>query len=793
VAVKPGEAKYYASDKTHCIMKRIHRWLPHLSLMVIALPVGGVVLRSQEDSSDLAKYVNPFIGTGQGAPDFNMGNAAGNTPPGAAFPFGMVLWSPDTTNLSGGYRFEHNTISGFSLTHFSGRGISCWQDLPFMPVPASIGVSPGSDRPAYASTFSHASESAPDNELAAPGFYGVRLDNGVGVELTATQRTGLARFTFPATGNGTLLVNAGASANGNWDKTWLRINGDSQIYGAVTSGNCGGWFSYTLYFVVLFDRPFLVSGTWSGSEVTPGSQESSGPQSGAYMTFDTASNSIVQAKVGLSFVSFTNAYDNLTSENRGWNFDLVRDKARAAWNQRLNSIQVCDDDGATPAMEAQRRVFYTALYHASIHPSTFSDANGEYLGFDGQVHQTDRIQYHNIPTWDFYRSLVPLLAITAPDVASDLVQSLVNDAQQDPGGGIPRWVHAATDSCGMFGDGGPKVVATAYAFGARSFDTQAALAAMIRGATLPDTMASGCPVREGLRDYAGLGYVSTATWGSAARTLEYAASDSAIAQFANALGDDADYKAFLKSAQKWRNLMQNGYIVPRKPEGMFVSDVGPDGCAGDGFIEGSEGQYSFMVRFNARGLFSSIGSNSAAIGRLDRHFQQLNAGPCSEFAFMGNEPSLNTPWMYAFAGAPWKTQGVVRRILSELYSDSPWGMPGNDDGGVLSSWVVFASVGLYPQISGVGGFVVGSPIFPHVTVALRNGGTIQIDAPAASAGMPYVQSLRINGQTFDSPWIPWKSVSSGAQIEFTLGNSPNQGWGIQTTAAPPSFDVPNVP
>src|SRR5262249_16000878 len=168
--------------------------------------------------------------------------------------------------------------------------------------------------------------------------------------------------------------------------------------------------------------------------------------------------------------------------------------------------------------------------------------------------------------WDFYRSLVPLLAITAPDVASDLVQSLVNDAQQDPGGGIPRWVHAATDSCGMFGDGGPKVVATAYAFGARSFDTQAALAAMIRGATLPDTAGSGWGVGEGLGDYVGLGYVSTATWGSASRTLEYAASDSAIAQFANALGDDADYKTFLKSAQKWRNLIQNGYIVPRQQE-----------------------------------------------------------------------------------------------------------------------------------------------------------------------------------------------------------------------------------
>ena len=188
------------------------------------------------------------------------------------------------------------------------------------------------------------------------------------------------------------------------------------------------------------------------------------------MTFDTASNSVVRVKVGLSFVSFTNAYDNLTSENPGWDFDAVRDRAKTAWNQRLQSIQVGGaSDGAESVMNDQKTVFYTALYHASIHPSTFSDANGEYLGFDGRVHHTDRTQYHNIPAWDFYRSLVPLLAITAPDVASDLSQSLVNDAQQDPGGGMPRWVHAATDSCGMFGDGSSKVVATSYAFGATRF------------------------------------------------------------------------------------------------------------------------------------------------------------------------------------------------------------------------------------------------------------------------------------------------------------------------------------
>jgi predicted alpha-1,2-mannosidase len=739
--------------------------------------------QAQRGGSNLTRYVNPFIGTGQGAPDFDMGSAAGNTPPGAAYPFGMVLWSPDTTSLSGGYRYEHNTIRGFSLTHFSGRGISCWQDLPIMPVAGLVKSSRGSDWGAYASGFSHAAE------RAEPGFYSVALENGVSAELTVSRRTGLGRFTFPETNRGTILVHTGGSANGNWGATWIKASGDAQLYGAVTSGNCGGVFSYTVYFVMQFDRPFADKGGWKGDATYPGVNEAAGDRSGMYVTFDTSANRAVRAKIGLSFVGFTNAYANLSAETPGWDFEAARQRASEAWNDRLASIRVSGAADRRAEWEDRRVVFYTALYHASIHPSTFNDVNGEYLGFDGKIHYTSRTQYHNIPSWDFYRSLVPLLSITAPDVASDLAQSLVNDAQQDPSGGMPRWVHAATDSCGMFGDSSPKVVATTYAFGARGFDTSAALAAMVRGATQPGTTAAGCPVREGLEDYLSLGYVSTNTWGSAARTLEYANGDFAISQFAQALGDSATYKSFLRRAQSWRNLLQNGNIVPRSRDGRFIPGFSLDGCVSDGFVEGSGGQYGFMVRFNGRGLFDAIGGSAAAIARLDRHFQRLNAGPCSEFAYMGNEVSLKTPWMYAFAGAPWKTQEVVRRILSELYTNTPGGMPGNDDGGVLSSWVVFSSLGLYPQISGVGGLVVGSPVFPHAEIRLANGRMIRIDAPAADPRNRYVQSLSVNGQEYRSPWIPWKLLGDGGELVFAMGGVASQTWGAQGDVAPPSFDV----
>ena len=687
----------------------------------------------------------------------------------------MVLWSPDTTTLAGGYRYEHDSIQGFSLTHFSGRGISCYQDVPFMPIAGSPGVSPGSDWLSYAATFQH------DNEYAAPGYYRVRLDTGIGVELTLTQRTGFGKFTFPVGDMGTLLVNAGGSANGNRDdETWIAVAGPREVTGAATSGDCGGWFSYRVYFAIEFDRSLSDFGTWNGDRLIPHTILSQGATSGVYLTFDTTESQVVQVRVGISYVSVENAKRNLRDENPDWDFNKIRARAAVAWNTRLSAIEV---DGGT---DDQKTVFYTALYHSFIHPSIFSDSNGEYLGFENKIHSTNSAQYHNVPTWDDYRSLMPLLALIAPETSA-MMQSLVNDARQDPSGGLPRWEHANTNSGGMIGDGPDAVIATAYAFGARDFDAASALAAMDKGASQIGTTSAGQLVRPGLADYLSLGYVSTATSGSASLTLEYATDDFSIAQLARALGDMNMFKRYLKRAQNWRNLFHDGYIVPRNPDGTFASFT-PSDCCND-FVEGSPAQYVWMVPFNMRGLFDAMGGNAVAIARLDRHFTELNAGPGSEYAFMGNEPELKTPWAYTFAGAPWRTQQVVRRILLDLFRNSPGGMPGNDDGGVLSSWVVFASIGIYPEIPGVGGFVVGSPIFPEVRIHLAGGGIIRITAPVASAGTPFVQGLRVNGVDHNSPWIVWDEVAHGADLEFIVSDSPNQAWGAARDAAAPSYDA----
>jgi predicted alpha-1,2-mannosidase len=732
----------------------------------------------EPDDLYLTPYVNPFIGTDNGAPDYGLGNAAGDTPPGAAYPFGMVLWSPDTTSRAGGYRYYQNTIHGFSLTHFSGRGVSCYQDFPVMPAIGPIIDSPGTHWSEYGSTFSH------DNESASPGHYGVTLDAyGVQVELTVTPRTGFGSFAFPSSDMSTLLINAGGSANGNSaNGTGMTIVGPDRVVGSAVSGNCGGSFTYKLYFAAQFDQPFTDFGTWNNDTVTPQSDSTQGARTGVYLVFDTSANPIVNVKVGLSFVSTDNAQENIDAENPGWDIASVAGDADAAWNGRLNAIQV------RGGSDDEKTVFYTALYHALIHPSVFSDSNGQYIGFDNQIHQADGFtQYHNFAGWDNYRSEMPLLAIIAPEV-SDMMQSLVNDAQQDPSGGLPRWQHANTNSGGMVGDSQDVVIATSYAFGATNFDAAGALAAMDKGASVPGTRSGGHTVREGLTDYLNLGYVSTSTSGSASRTLEYANDDFAISRFADALGDPGLRDQYLARAQNWRNLFNDGYVVPRNPDGSFIT-FNP--ASGTGFVESSGAQYVWMVPFNLRGLLDAMGGNDVAVERLDYHFTELNAGPHSLFAFMGNEPELKSPWVYDFAGAPWRTQDVVRRILMELYGNQPGGVPGNDDGGAMGSWVVFSAIGLFPEIPGVAGFVVGSPLFNSITVRLANGCLLEIAAPRASDVNRYVQALFLNGFEHNSPWVPWSMVANGARLHFRLGDTPNTQWGSDPAAAPPSFDAPN--
>lgn len=716
---------------------------------------------------DPLPYVNPMIGTDVGAPDYGFGNGLGQVFPGAVYPHGMLQWSPDTTKESGGYRYGESTVRGFSLTHFSGRGCPNYLDFPFLPTTAPMDVSPGTQWQAYSMPFSH------HQEVASPGEYAVTLDrDNIGVRLTVTPRTGIGVFTFPDSANGTLLINAGGSAMGDSDDgTGIEVVGERQVVGFATSGHfCWTKHTYTVYMAAEFDRPFAQFGTWNGDALAPSGRTSRGAHSGAFLTFDTSQHAAVRVKVALSYVSEQNALDNLRQEDAGWDFDAVCAAAQTAWRDALGAIEV---RGGSRDEEA---IFYTALYHSLLHPNIFSDVNGQYMGFDGQVHTADGYtQYANFSNWDIYRSEIQLLALLEPNRVSDMAHSLIADAQQG-GGGFPRWGAANGNTGDMVGDAGTAVVAGAYAFGATQFDLGEALHIMTTSATVPGIRSGGVLVRPALGDYLNWGYipydVDDAPWGPAATTLDYATDDFCIAQLGKAAGDSHTYDAYMARAGNWRHLFNSatGYIEPRLANGAFLP--GFSHTTLDGFVEGDAAQYTWEVPFDLPGLFSAMGGNERVVQRLDEHFAQLNAGTTSPFAMMGNEVEFSVPWEYDFAGAPQRTQDVVRRILLELYRNTPGGLSGNDDGGALSSFYVWGALGLFPAIPCVGGLALGSPLFAHATIHLGGGATVRIEAPAASDEARYVRRLTVNGAPYADTWLPIETLKDGATLNFALATTP---------------------
>lgn len=752
-------------------------WLAAVLACALGLPWAPAIQPSaalaRADVPDLAALVDPFLGTGSAHPSYGIGNEGGHVFPGAAYPAGMVQWSPDTTQAAGGYRYEQLVVHGFSLTHFSGRGCSSYQDAPFLPLPGDSAA----PLPALAAgvRYAHAGESA------TPGFYAIRLRNGVGVALTVTARTGMGRFTFPGNGAGTLLINTGGSATGDDPVgTGVQIVSNNLVTGSAASGRFCGENHYQVFFAAQFDHPFSAFGVWNGDRVETGGRSVTGARSGAYLRFAPSGNHTIQVKVGLSFVSVANAQANLAAANPGWNFARAAAAARAAWNAALGQIAI---SGGT---SAQRTMFYTALYHTLIHPNLFSDANGEYRGFDGRVHQASGYdQYENLTGWDTYRSLIPLRAMLHPAQAGAMVESLLADAAQG-GGGLPRWEVANDNSGGLVGDSQDVVIADAFAFGAGGFDPQAALETMETGASVPGIRSGRYPVRDGLATYLAHGYVDqAASADSASATLEYATDDFAISRMAAALGRADDAQRYLARSTNWRTLFDPavGAIVPRDANGAFLP-YDPTGKTG--FLEGDSAQYTWMVPFDLRGLFQAMGGNAVAERRLDAHFQQLNAGPASMYAFMSNEPELIVPWEYDFAGAPSRTQVLVHRIATQLFGVGPNGLPGNDDSGALSAWLVWADLGLYPAIPGVAGFAVGSPLFPQAVIHLPSG-DLRIVANGAATNAPYVHRLTLNGTMIGGPWLPYSALRRGGTLDFTLSSTADPAWGTSSGTAPPSF------
>jgi predicted alpha-1,2-mannosidase len=681
----------------------------------------------------------------------------------------MVQWSPDNVAGTGGasYDYGENFITHFSLTNFSGRGCPSEQDISFMPIVGKLQTTPA-DEASYQSTFSHQSEQA------SPGYYAVRLGTPhTLVQLSVTARTGFGRFTYPGTHEAAMLINPSTDAGGETNPSAIRVDpARREVFGFGSGRDGCGSNRYTIFFAAFFDRPFSGQGSWEGSTIHRGSTSSSGPRSGAYVTFDTSSNQVVQVKVGISYVSVANAESNVATEDAAWNLGDVINAAQSAWEAKLDQIQIAG--GSQPELTA----FYTALYHTLIHPSIFSDDNGEYTGFDGKVHQVapGTIQYQDIPAWDQYRTLMPLDDLLDPRLAGDIITSLENDARQDPGQGLPRWEIADTNTGNMEGDPTDDIVATAYALGVRGFNAPLALELMRNGATNPGATSSGSPERPGLSDYLSHGYVSSQSYAtSGSLTVQYSIDDYSIAQLARALGDTADYDLFSARAHNWENLFHDGYLDTRNGSGQFAN-VGPGSTSG--YREGTNSQYIWMLANDLPAVISRLGGRASAAQQLSAFLSELNAGTASPYLYMGNEPGEVAPWDPILVGEPYVSQSAVRQIETQLFPDMITGLPGNDDAGSLSSWFVFASLGLFPEIQGLPGFVLGTPLFPAIEVHLENGSTLLIEAPGASDATAYIAGLTVNGRIYNAnAWINAGSLLAGGTLQFSVSSTPSRSWG----------------
>jgi predicted alpha-1,2-mannosidase len=721
-------------------------------------------------------HVDTLVGTGTG------GEMVGeiNNFPGATVPFGMVQYSPDTVGNYAGYDYDNPRSTGFSMTHAS-VGCAAFGDISMLPTTTAIGSRPWNawERIAH-----------DDTEQGAPGYYTVRFPGtGVTAELTATTRTGVGRFRYPHNGRAALLhVRSGASLAGN-SRATIQIGEDNTtITGWATSGGfCGKNNTYTVYFAMEFSQPFTSYGTWDGYSVYAGARSAASPYSGGYVEFPAGS--VLEVRTAISYVGVDGARANLAAEG-GASFHDVRAAALSEWNAALSRISVAGRN------VDNLETFYTSLYRSLLHPNTFNDTDGRYIGFDGLIHAVakERTQYANFSDWDTYRGLAALQGLLFPKRASDMAQSLVNDAEQ--GGSFPRWALANSATGEMTGDSVVPLIVNLHAYGGKDFDLQAALRFMVNAATKGGVGLGGYVERPGIATYLKLGYApQTAQFGAGASiTLEWSVDDFAISRFAESLGDTATAAEFQSRSQYWQNLFNPStrYISPRDAMGFFAPGPGfvysPLGFGQEGFDEGNAEQYVWWVPHNVAGLVTALGGRTAVAGRLDRFTKELNVGPKEPYLWAGNEPSFGVPWLYNYIGQPWKTQLTVDRVRG-LFGPTPDGEPGNDDLGAMASWYVWAALGLYPSTPGTPILTVGAPLFDRVVIALPEGKFMRISAPGASGPHPlkYISGLSIDGRPTDQTSLPESIIRTGGEIRFSLAAYPNQVWGTAESSAPPSF------
>ena len=772
------------------------------TLLFVSMMLLGATSLFAQQSKKPVDYVNPMIGT----------DGMGHTFPGACAPFGIVQLSPDTDtiphNIDGkyqkkvyeycaGYQYHDTTIVGFSHTHFSGTGHSDLGDILIMPTTGELKLNPGTeDNPdsGYRSRFSH------ETEKSMPGYYEVMLDDyKVKAQLTATQRVGVHKYTFPKSGDGRIILDLNHGIYNYDGKTlWasIRVESPTLITGyRITNG----WArtNYT-YFAISFSQPIenygyqdfekiLYRGFWRKFQVNKNFPEMAGRKVVSYFEFDTEANAEVVVKVALSATSTDGAVKNLMAEAATNDFDAIASQTSNEWNRQLSSIEVEGTDD-------QKAMVYTSYYHTMINPSVYMDIDGKYRGLDQNIHQADGFKNYTIfSLWDTYRAEHPFLMLMKPAQARDMAVSMIRHQQQSAHGMLPIWSHMANDNWCMSGYHATSVLADAIVKGA-DVDKAEALKAMVS--------TSNVPYFEGIGEYVKLGYVPLeASSTAASTTLEYCYDDWTIYKTALTAGNKEVADEYYKRALNYRNIYEKeqGFARPKYRDGSFKEEFDVLQTHGEGFIEGNSWNFSFHVPHDVFGVINQMGGEQEFLRKLDELFamhlpeeyyaanEDITADCLIGGYVHGNEPSHHIPYLYAWTSQPWKTQYWVREVMNKMYKNHIRGLGGNDDCGQMSAWYLFGAMGFYPVCPGTDQYVLGAPYVPYLKLSLANGKSFEIKAPEVSDKNRYVKSVLLNGKPYTKTYITHADLVNGGTLEFVMSAKPNKKRGIATSDKPYSL------
>ncbi|WP_428661155.1 GH92 family glycosyl hydrolase [Runella sp.] len=730
------------------------------------------------------QYVNPYIGsapaTTESARRHSEGASElrGQIAPVIGRPHGMTTWTPQTrateTKCIAPYYFNDPKINGFRGSHWlNGSCVQDYGSLAVMPLSGKLVVS-AEER---ASRFTH------EQEVITPAYYSVELlDSKIKAELTATQRAGILRFNYRKKEAAFLVIEPNSDEGEGYVEVFperkevVVYNPVHRIYqGAGQSAGFSG------YYVIQFEKSFKSYGVWKSNSVQPSEKQAKGSgrreKVGAYIEFEPEENLVVNVRVGSSFTDLEGARRNLAAELPHWNFDQIKRSAEQAWNLELGKAQV-------KGTEQDKVVFYTALYHSKHTPRLFSDVDGRYPGFaeDDQIHTAKGFDYYcDFSLWDTFRAAMPLHALLEPKRSAHMMQSLVKKAEQ--GGWMPIfpcWNHY---TAAMTGDHVASAMADAYAKGIRGFDVETGYHYLRQNAFVanpdPKSYESG-KGRRGMESYLKYNYIplEDSVWQAfhkreqTSRTLEYAYDDFCLGTLAKALGKTADEKTLALHASSYRNVIdpQTGWARGRYADGRWSTNFNPFATRASFITEGSPAQYTWFVPHAIGGLMKIMGGKENFVAKLDSMFEK-------GYYWHGNEPGHHTVYLYAYGGAPWKTQRWVRKLIKEEYTAEPGGLSGNEDGGQMSSWLVFSMMGFYPVCPGKPYYVLGSPSFNELLLTLPNGKSFKLIATNNSPENCYIQSVLFNGKPFTKPYLTHKQLTEGGILTVKMGPKPNTAWG----------------